>query len=506
LSPAITAYAAGQAITFKAANASTTASTLNVNTLGTKALKKKNDQDIASGDIEAAQIITAVYDGTSFQVTSQLGSEVSAGGSNTQVQYNSSGSLAGDGDLTFDGTNLTVANPLYLPDGAVATPAIANTGDLNSGIYFPAADTVGVTVGGEEQFRFGSNPIAGASKNLIHNGAMTVNQHGSTEVGGSSNIFNLDRFRSTWYALSSIAVSTVTKDSDSPKGFGSSMKFDVTTADSSFEGAYYLVRQDIEGQNCQHLNYGTADALTQTFSFWFKTTITGIYSAWLATRPTGLTYIREFTVESSDTWEFFQVTFPGYTGAVIADSTAAGLQLGITFGSNTLTGAVDQWQAGNDVGGSANQVNGVSSTSNNILTTGWLLEVGEIATSFPHEGYGTTLAKCQRYYYKIGPGADDDHYGPAFVASTTVCYAMVDFPVTMRANPTLGTTGVAADYKMRMGDDGNTDLTSVPSFNNPGVNGMSMNCTASSGPFTIGEGGMFNTSSASSYLSFSAEL
>ena len=78
LSPAITAYAAGQAITFKAANASTTASTLNVNTLGAKALKKKNDQDIASGDIEASQIVTAVYDGTSFQVTSQLGTEVSA--------------------------------------------------------------------------------------------------------------------------------------------------------------------------------------------------------------------------------------------------------------------------------------------------------------------------------------------------------------------------------------------------------------------------------------------
>ena len=40
LSPAITAYAAGQEITFKAGAASTTASTLNVNTLGAKALKK----------------------------------------------------------------------------------------------------------------------------------------------------------------------------------------------------------------------------------------------------------------------------------------------------------------------------------------------------------------------------------------------------------------------------------------------------------------------------------
>jgi hypothetical protein len=92
LSPAITAYAAGQAVTFKATNASTTASTLNVNTLGTKAIKKKNDQDIASGDIESGSIVTVVYDGTSFQMTSQLASAstTSPGGSDTQVQYNSS--------------------------------------------------------------------------------------------------------------------------------------------------------------------------------------------------------------------------------------------------------------------------------------------------------------------------------------------------------------------------------------------------------------------------------
>ena len=60
LTPAITAYAAGQEITFKAGAASTTASTLNVNTLGAKALKKLHDQDIASGDIESGSIVTAM--------------------------------------------------------------------------------------------------------------------------------------------------------------------------------------------------------------------------------------------------------------------------------------------------------------------------------------------------------------------------------------------------------------------------------------------------------------
>jgi len=120
LSPAVTAYAAGQAFTFKAANASTTASTLNVNTIGTKAIKKLNDQDIASGDIESGSIVSVVYDGTSFQMTSQLASAAttSPGGSDTQVQYNSSGAFAGSANLTFDTSTLTVTGTSSL-DGAV---------------------------------------------------------------------------------------------------------------------------------------------------------------------------------------------------------------------------------------------------------------------------------------------------------------------------------------------------------------------------------------------------
>ena len=101
LSPAITAYAAGQEITFKAGAASTGASTLNVNTLGAKTLKKLNDQDIASGDIEAGSIVTAVYDGTNFQVTSQLASEPSVpAGAAHNIVTNGDFSVAQRGEQT----------------------------------------------------------------------------------------------------------------------------------------------------------------------------------------------------------------------------------------------------------------------------------------------------------------------------------------------------------------------------------------------------------------------
>ena len=90
LTPAVTAYVAGQVFHFKAANTSTGASTLNVNALGTKNIKKRNDQDPAAGDIEEDAIISVIYDGTSFQMISQLGT--SAGSMSSFTLTGDSGS------------------------------------------------------------------------------------------------------------------------------------------------------------------------------------------------------------------------------------------------------------------------------------------------------------------------------------------------------------------------------------------------------------------------------
>jgi len=48
------------------------------------------------------------YNGTDYVKLVGTATAGAAGGSNTQVQYNSSGSLAGSSNLTFDGTNLTL--------------------------------------------------------------------------------------------------------------------------------------------------------------------------------------------------------------------------------------------------------------------------------------------------------------------------------------------------------------------------------------------------------------
>ncbi len=51
------------------------------------------------------------------------------------------------------GTNPTI---LTLPDGSASAPTLTNDGDTNTGIFFPAADTVGITTGGSERLRVDS--------------------------------------------------------------------------------------------------------------------------------------------------------------------------------------------------------------------------------------------------------------------------------------------------------------------------------------------------------------
>ena len=68
LVPAIAAYAAGQKVFIKFTNANTGAATINLNTLGAKAIVKSGGEPLSYGDISAGQILCLVYDGTNFQV------------------------------------------------------------------------------------------------------------------------------------------------------------------------------------------------------------------------------------------------------------------------------------------------------------------------------------------------------------------------------------------------------------------------------------------------------
>lgn len=72
LSPVPAALLTGMVFKFSADVANTGAATLNVNALGAKTIKKMHDRDLQDGDIEAGQIVTVSYDGTYWQMDSQI--------------------------------------------------------------------------------------------------------------------------------------------------------------------------------------------------------------------------------------------------------------------------------------------------------------------------------------------------------------------------------------------------------------------------------------------------
>ena len=102
----MTAYATGQRFSFVAAGANTGATTININSIGAKAVTKNGTTALVAGDIPSGAVVEVVYDGTQFQLLN-----VAAEGVAT-ISFGTTGltpSTATDGAVTVAGT-LNVAN------------------------------------------------------------------------------------------------------------------------------------------------------------------------------------------------------------------------------------------------------------------------------------------------------------------------------------------------------------------------------------------------------------
>ncbi len=113
----VSAYMAGDTYTVKFANANTGAATININSLGAKALKKVVSTALASGDISSGQEYIIIYDGTNFQV---LGVAVAISSNVNDTAFASS--------WNADTTNAPSKNTVYDVLAGLAT-AVFEIGD-----------------------------------------------------------------------------------------------------------------------------------------------------------------------------------------------------------------------------------------------------------------------------------------------------------------------------------------------------------------------------------------
>lgn len=74
---------------------------------------------------------------------------------------------AGNNQFSFSNTYFAASVPVSLADGAATAPSLTNTGDTNTGLYFPSADTVGVATAGALQYSFDADSLQVKSQNEI---------------------------------------------------------------------------------------------------------------------------------------------------------------------------------------------------------------------------------------------------------------------------------------------------------------------------------------------------
>ena len=130
-SPTLAAYAAGQMFYFVAAGDNTTSVTLNIDALGAKDVTRDGSVALAAADIKSGEVVVVVYDGTRFQVVSQLNSAGDATFANVSI----TSALNVGGVATFSG-NVGIGTSSPWSQVSIGTPAGGSTG------YFGVKDTV----------------------------------------------------------------------------------------------------------------------------------------------------------------------------------------------------------------------------------------------------------------------------------------------------------------------------------------------------------------------------
>ncbi len=257
-----------------------------------------------------------------------------------------------------------------------------------------------------------------SNRNIIINGAMTQTNRvarGTTSagsVGVGTGIDICDRWNRSIDLPSGVSNFTMSQDTDCPGGFGYSLKITPNQARSgALSGSdRFFLQQKIEAQNIRDSGWDyTNPSSKMTFSFWIKSNLTGAVTLEFHSANTASSYQyyhQSVTINSANTWEKKSVQIIGNSNLAFNGDADGGFTCtimlfgGPNFTSGSFsTGSWHDTTAGNRCSGS--NIDLSSSASNAVYITGVQLEVGDTATDYAHELHSETLARCQRYAFKL---------------------------------------------------------------------------------------------------------
>ena len=354
----------------------------------------------------------------------------------------------------------------------------------------------------QEQF----NLIGAGRRRLTINGDMRIAQRGTSATGVTGNgYYATDRMN---FYKTNTGTYTISQSTDAPSGFTYSHKVVSTTGDSSL-GSTDLVSPlfySIEGQDLQHLGYGTTDGKYITLSFWVKTNVTGTYSvSFYKTHSSPRVCAPLYTITRANTWQYVSLTVSS-DSVGIANGTGGGLYLyfNTTVGSTYNSQPTTAWAAYN----SSNWAGGhtaycFASNNDSWQITGVQLEVGKVATPFEHRSYGEELALCQRYYIRRTVDDDNDYPGlcTGWLSTSGTHNLITQLEQQMRSSPTFSSSG---NFRAQSAVD--TANSSSLSAANISPIALRIALAGASYSGTTGDFGILQGKTTGGYIAFDAEL
>jgi hypothetical protein len=340
-------------------------------------------------------------------------------------------------------------------------------------------------------------------RNRIINGAMVIDQRnaGATLTLSGSSQFPVDRFVASKDTAG--ATCTAQRSTTSTTGFINSFLWTTTTGATSGVSDESIIWQNIEGFNVADLAWGTASAATVTLSFWVRSSLTGTFGVAFRSPSGSRNYVSSYTINTANTFEYKTITVAGDTTGTWATDNSTGLRVNWDMGCGTSKSTTaGSWGAGNLPG----LTGGVKVSQNTGATwyiTGVQLEKGSTATSFDYRPYSTELSLCQRYYYKVVGTSSYPTFGAGQAISTTEGRIAVQYPIPMRATPTVSYGGTV----LLTASNGNGVTVTSIAVNYGNETGGMLAVGVASG-ITAGNGTLFITQngSSSNFIQASAEL
>jgi hypothetical protein len=280
LTPALTAYAAGQMFYFVAAGDNTGAVTLNINSLGAKNVTKNGTTALSAAEIKSGQTVAVIYDGTRFQMVNPVvvgltgittatttalgvgaGDSVTSGSNNTAIGYNAGTAITTGVSSTVvgyeSGTSLVGANFNTLV-GYQSGYSNVSSSSLTALGYLAGRNTLGNfnTALGRSALQAAAS-ASGGQNTAVGAFALEIDNAGENNVAVGYQALKANTSGNENTAVGYSAGDLVTTGTENTF-VGKFAGIDITTGSyNTGVGANALANSFLNHSNCSGLGYGT---------------------------------------------------------------------------------------------------------------------------------------------------------------------------------------------------------------------------------------------------------